>query len=98
MKILAILTQSKKSVEKNKALRKAKALYRKQGTLMDKLEEKRDEQISKREQLLSITLENVNEDTWNEEYQACQVEMKMLDAQIQIAKETYDELFSEEEA
>lgn len=95
MKILSILTQSKEVVELNKANRKAKSLKRKQESLIDSLEDKRDDLLSSKEGLLSVTMKSVDEKSWNTEYQRIQVELKMVEAEISIAKETLNELFTD---
>lgn len=96
MKILSILTQSKKAVAKNKALRKAKSLKRRQEALIDSLEDKKDDLINRKEALLSVNVESVNEETWSEDYQNIQVELQLITKQIEIANATLTELFTDE--
>lgn len=93
MKILSLLTQSKKDVTKSKAERKAKALSRKQESLIDTLEDRRDDLQARKETLLTLTVDS-NIDTWNQDYQDIQVELHLITKQIEIAKETSEDLFS----
>lgn len=97
MKILSILGQSKDDLQAAALTRKAKALKRNQEKLIDDLEEKRDNFQSKKDNLLSVTAETVNDKTWNAEYQEAITEIKLVEAEIKIAKETLEELFTDGE-
>jgi hypothetical protein len=98
MKILEILSQDKETLEKKKAERVAKALARKQEALIDKLEDQKDTLLAKKDSLLSITVSSVNQETWNDQLQETLVELTTLDKQIEIAKNTSEEFFSETQA
>lgn len=95
MRILEILSQDKETLANKKAERTAKALKRKQESLIDSLEDQRDNLLQKRETLLSITIETVSTENWNREYQSAQVELAMLEAELKIARATLDELFND---
>jgi enoyl reductase-like protein len=92
MKILQILTQDKATADQNKAIRKAKSLARNQERLIDKLEDKRDELLMKKENLLQVNLATV-EETWNDQFQNSIVELALIEKQIEFANATMQEFF-----
>jgi len=96
MKILAILTQSDEVMAQKKAMRKANSLKRKQEALIDNLEDRKDTLLSQKETLLSVSVDKVNENTWNQDYQDVQVELHLIVKQIEIANTTLTELFTDE--
>lgn len=96
MRILTILTASKDATAKKKAERKAKALKRKQESLIDSLEDKRDDLLSKKEELESVTMDSVNENSWCKEYHQSKIDLKLIQTEIDIAQEVLQEMFSED--
>lgn len=95
MKILDLMGMSKDELEKKKQKRTAKALARKQASLVDKLEDERDDLVAKRESLLEIKTDEVNVDTWAEDFHRAKVNITLKEKEIEIAKETEEEYFSE---
>lgn len=95
MKILSILGQTKDELQVAALTRKAKALKRNQEKLIDDLEEKRDDSQIKKDKLLSVTVDSVNEKTWNTEYHEVIVSIALLEEEIKIAKNTLTELFTD---
>lgn len=97
MKILQILGQSKEQLAQAALTRKANAIKRNQETLIDKLEEKRDEIKDKQDKLVSVTVDKVNEKTWAEDYHKTKVDLALIEKEIEIAKDTLKEFFTDEE-
>ena len=99
MKILEILGLSKESKDKKAQERIARQLKRGQEKLIDDLDAKKDSLIAKKEKLESISVSSSQStiDSWNTEYHAILVDMKLLDKEIDIAKETLKEMFTDEE-
>lgn len=97
MKILDLFKVSKEEREEKKVERLGRALKRGQEKLIDDLEDKRDALQKKKDDLESLSVDKVNEDTWNKEYHQAIVDLKMIDKEIEIAKETMSQLFTDEE-
>ena len=93
MKILELLGLSDEKRQQKEALRKAKALKRGQEKLIDKLDAENDALLAKKESLLHAIVNEINEDTWNQEYQDVCVELEILDRKIKIAKKNEKEFF-----
>ena len=97
MKILDLFKVSKEEREEKKVERLGRALKRGQEKLIDDLDDKRDALQKKKDDLESLSVDKVNEDTWNKEYHQAIVDLKMIDKEIEIAKETMSQLFTDEE-
>lgn len=97
MKILDLFKVSKEEREEKKVERLGRALKRGQEKLIDDLDDKRDALQKKKDDLESLSVDKVNEDTWNKEYHQAIVNLKMIDKEIEIAKETMFKLFTDEE-
>lgn len=95
MKILEILGASKEAKEKKAIERAGRALSRGQGALVDRLEAEKDALQDKLEKLLDIKVGNISE-SWNEDFHKAKVDLKLKLAEIEIAKETTEEYFSED--
>lgn len=93
MKILSILGASKKDIANRELERKGKALKRSQDKLVDELEAKKDDAQAVVDNLLNVTTETVNEETWATEYQAAKVELVLVEQELSIARETLKEYF-----
>lgn len=94
MKILSLFNQSKEEKQEKANLRAAKALKRGQEALIDKLEADKDKLLGKMEKLLDVSSGSVASN-WNEEFQAAKVDLVMKEKEIELAKETNKEYFSE---
>lgn len=97
MKILDLFKVSKEEREEKKVERLGRALKRGQEKLIDDLDDKRDSLQKKKDDLESLSVDKVNENTWNKEYHQAIVDLKMIDKEIEIAKETMNQLFTDEE-
>lgn len=95
MKILSILTADKSTVAANKAKRKANALRRKQESLIDSLEDEKDTLLAKKETLETVTIDTVKEDSWAKEYQQVKIDLLMKNKEVEVAKATLLEFFTE---
>lgn len=96
MKILAILGSSKDELKQKQLNIVAKELKRNQEKLIDDLESKALDLEAKKNELESVTFETVNKKTWNEEYHKVIVDSRLLEAEINIAKATLAELFTDD--
>lgn len=96
MKILAILGTSKDELKQKQLVIVGKQLKRNQEKLIDDLETKSLELEAKKNALETVTFETVNQKTWNDEYHKVLVDTKLINAEIEIAKETLEELFSDD--
>ena len=97
MKILDLFKVSKEEREEKKVERLGRALKRGQEKLIDDLDDKRDALQKKKDDLESLSVDKVNEDTWNKEYHQAIVDLKMIDKEIEIANEVMSQLFTDEE-
>ena len=100
MKILELLGLSKTDKDKKAQERIGRQLKRGQEKLIDDLDAKRDSLVSKKEKLESITADTAQSqiDSWNTEYHKILVDMRLIDKEILIAKETLEEMFSDEKS
>jgi len=97
MKFLTLLNQDPTIRQNNKAVRAAKAVKRKQESLIDSLEARKDEAADALDKLKNVTLDNLNQETWAADYHAAQLELQLIDVEIKLANETLTELFGDAE-
>ena len=95
MKILDLLGIDKETRKANKTKRIGKALQRSQDSLIDDLEARRDDLLETKESLLSQKIDKVDPKTWNSKYHNSITELMMIEKEIEIAKATMEELFSD---
>lgn len=98
MKILELLGLSKTDKDKKAQERIGRQLKRGQEKLIDDLDAKRDALVTKKEKLESITADTAQSqiDSWNNDYHKILVDLKLIDKEISIAKETLEEMFSDD--
>lgn len=95
MKILSLFKMSKEDKENKEVERLGRSLKRGQEALIDKLDAEKDKLENTIEKLESLEPSKVNADTWNTDYHKAKVDLKLKEAEIAIAKEISNELFSE---
>lgn len=96
MKILSLFTMSKEDRQKKEVERLGKTLFRRQEDLVDKLDSEKDKLEDKIHALENLAPDKVNVDTWNKDYHEARLDLKLKEAEIEIAKEISKELFSDE--
>lgn len=94
MKILSLFAVSKEEKEVKAQGRIGKALKRGQEALIDGLEARLDAAQDTIDKLTEGKLSKINTDTFNEVYHKAKVELKLVKAELEIAKEVNEELYS----
>lgn len=97
MKILTLFKMSKEDRTSKEIERLGKSLLRRQEDLIDKLESEKEKLDDKLSALQNLEPGKVNTDTWNKDYQNAKVELKMKEAELNVALDTLKELFSTDE-
>lgn len=94
MKILSLFKMSPEDRQKKELERLGKTLSRRQEDLVDKLDAEKEKLEDKIHILESLEPSKVNVDTWNTDYLKAKVDLKLKEAEIEIAKDISKELFT----
>jgi len=97
MKILSLFTKTKEEKESKQAARVAKALARGQEALIDRLEAQKDACLEKVERMTEGKIADINTNTFNDTYHNAIIEANLIDKQLEIARKTQAELYSDSE-
>lgn len=95
MKILSLFKMSQEDKENKEVERLGRSLRRGQEALIDKLEAEKEKLESTIERLETLSPSKVNPDTWNTDYHRAKVDLKLKQAEIDIAKDISNDLFTE---
>ena len=96
MKILNYISVTNKEFKSDRKEIVARSLKRKQKAYVDKLETEVDDLSLKIDDLKIIKVEDINVDTWIQEYNEAVVNLTLLKKELKIAKNIYKDLFTSE--